>query len=148
LVVGRPAVERLIEVREVPIAVTRPLRRAVLRPHETLAELTAGEAPGTIALGGFVEAELVGVGLITPSPSAEGWRVRGMATAPRWRGQGVGSAVLAALVARARAADASRVWCNARTPALSLYERAGFVREGEEFELPMIGPHYVVALTL
>lgn len=138
----------MIAVHEVPIAVTRPLRREVLRPHETLSEIAAGEAPGTIAMGGYVDGELVGVGLITPSRGAEGWRVRGMATAPAWRGRGVGGAVLGELVARARAGGAARVWCNARTPALSLYERAGFVREGEEFELPMIGPHYVVALWL
>jgi predicted GNAT family N-acyltransferase len=37
------------------------------------------------------------------------------------------------------------VWCNARTPALRLYERAGFERESGEFEIPGIGPHFVMA---
>ena len=41
---------------------------------------------------------------------------------------------------------ATRVWCNARTPALSLYERAGFVVASDEFEPPGIGPHYRMEL--
>jgi len=36
------------------------------------------------------------------------------------------------------------VWCNARTPALSLYQRAGLAVVSEEFELPRIGPHFVM----
>jgi predicted GNAT family N-acyltransferase len=38
------------------------------------------------------------------------------------------------------------VWCNARTPARSLYERAGFTVASDEFELPEIGPHLVMEL--
>ena len=38
------------------------------------------------------------------------------------------------------------VWCNARTPARGFYERYGFVAEGEEFELPDIGPHFRMSL--
>jgi carboxymethylenebutenolidase len=41
-----------------------------------------------------------------------------------------------------------RVWCNARTPARTLYERAGFVVASEEFEPPNIGPHYRMELAV
>jgi hypothetical protein len=37
------------------------------------------------------------------------------------------------------------VWCNARTPAAGFYGRAGFATEGEEFELPSIGPHFLMS---
>jgi hypothetical protein len=37
------------------------------------------------------------------------------------------------------------VWCNARTPAVGLYERAGFAIESGEFEIEGIGPHFVMA---
>jgi GNAT superfamily N-acetyltransferase len=67
-----------------------------------------------------------------------------MATDPAHRGRGVGGAILDALVDHARAQGATRVWCNARTPALSLYARAGFEPESEEFEIPGIGPHFVM----
>jgi ribosomal protein S18 acetylase RimI-like enzyme len=67
-----------------------------------------------------------------------------MATAPQARGKGAGAAVLDALVQHALDGGAARVWCNARTPAISLYERAGFRVVSEQFELPGIGPHFVM----
>jgi ribosomal protein S18 acetylase RimI-like enzyme len=68
-----------------------------------------------------------------------------MATRADVRGRGAGGAVLGALVSHAAGHGATRVWCNARTPALGLYERAGFERESDEFEIPGIGPHFVMA---
>ena len=135
-------------VREIPVERSRELRREVLRPHETVEELAAGEAPSLFCVGAFAAERLVAVGMITQADPIDGWRIRGMATAADMRGQGAGSQVLAALVARARAGGAGRVWCNARTPALSLYRRAGFVTVGEEFEIPRIGPHYVMERSL
>jgi hypothetical protein len=40
------------------------------------------------------------------------------------------------------------VWCNARTPAVGFYEKLGFSTIGEEFELPPIGPHYLMEIWL
>jgi GNAT superfamily N-acetyltransferase len=134
--------------REVPLAQTRPLRQSVLRPHESMREMAAEEADGTYAAGVFDGAELIAVGLIAPSPERGGWRVRGMATAAASRNRGAGGAVLEALLAHARARDATRVWCNARTPALRFYERAGFSASSQVFEIPPIGPHVVMERTL
>ena len=52
--------------------------------------------------------------------------------------------MLQALLEHAKAQDAELVWCNARVPALSLYERSGFVAASEQFEVPQIGPHVVM----
>ena len=83
--------------------------------------------------------EVLAVGFVCPDGGLGEWRVRGMATAPEQRGRGIGAAILDALVEHARSQGATRVWCNARTPALRLYERAGFERESGEFEIPGIG---------
>jgi GNAT superfamily N-acetyltransferase len=133
-------------VREVSLAETRALRQAVLRPHQTVQSLAAEEPAGAFALGAFDGGELVAVGLVAPDGGPGAWRVRGMATAPHARGNGAGTAILDALVRHAIAHGSSRVWCNARTPALSLYERAGFRAVSAEFELPEIGPHFVMEL--
>jgi ribosomal protein S18 acetylase RimI-like enzyme len=57
----------------------------------------------------------------------------GMAVAAAWRGRGVGTALLAEAVDRARKAGAHKlslqVWPH-NTAALALYERFGFRREG------------------
>ena len=73
------------------------------------------------AVGAFDGDELIAVGFVCPDGDAGEWRVRGMATAPEYRGRGAGAAILELLVDHARANGATRVWCNARTPALSLY---------------------------
>ena len=145
-----------ITVKPLSLAQTRPLRQAVLRPHETLEQLAARECEDAHAVGAYLDGDtLVAVGMIMldgtdrPDEDADGaWRVRGMATLPEARGRGAGSAVLAALVDHAGERGARRVWCNARTPALNLYRRAGFEIVSDEFALPEIGPHYRMELRL
>jgi GNAT superfamily N-acetyltransferase len=135
-----------VDVRQMPLAETRALRREVLRPHSALEELASHEPAGAVAFGAFDGSELVATGLVGPDGEPGDWRVRGMATALHARGRGAGSAILEALVAHAVAHGAARVWCNARTSALTLYERAGFVVASDEFEPPDIGPHYRMEL--
>jgi GNAT superfamily N-acetyltransferase len=135
----------LIRVASVPAELTRPLRQAVLRPHESLEELAGHEQPGAHAVGAFEGERLIAVGFVGPDGEPDEWRVRGMATEPVARGRGAGAAVLDALIEHAAAQGATRIWCNARIPAVSLYARAGFEVESEEFEIPGIGPHVVMA---
>jgi ribosomal protein S18 acetylase RimI-like enzyme len=134
----------MVVAREITLAETRPLRHAVLRPDDEVEELVAHEAPGAFAVGAFDGPSLVSVGFVAPDGEPGGWRVRGMATAPEARGRGAGTLVLAKLVEHAVARGARRVWCNARAPARTLYERAGFRVVSAEFELPRIGPHVVM----
>ncbi len=58
----------------------------------------------------------------------------------------VGTLVLEALLRHASTHGARRIWCNARTPARSFYERAGLNVVSEVFEVPGIGPHFVMEL--
>ncbi len=134
-------------VRRIDPAQSRELRRAVLRPHETLEAVALAERADGYTVGAFADGRLIATGSIFEDGPGS-FRVRGMATAPDARGRGAGTAVLTALVTHARGHHARRVWCNARTPARSLYERAGFVAVSAEFELPHIGPHYRMELTL
>jgi RluA family pseudouridine synthase len=138
-----------IAIRPISAAETRPLRRSVLRPHQTEAELAyAGDdAPATLHLGAFLGDALVGVASIyrepPPSETDPGdWRLRGMATAPEIRGTGAGALLLQRCLDHARAAGGTRFWCNARTPAAGFYRRHGLETRGEAFDLPGIGPHF------
>jgi GNAT superfamily N-acetyltransferase len=138
-----------MRITPISVADTRPLRHAVLRPHESLEYLAGHELPDAFAVGAFDDEDrLVGVGFISPDGDPGEWRVRGMATEPALRGRGAGTGVLTALVDHARARGASRVWCNARVAARAFYERAGFQVVSAEFEVPEIGPHYVMEIRL
>jgi GNAT superfamily N-acetyltransferase len=122
--------------------VVRPLRHAVLREGMDFAT-TALPGDDDPRAAHFAvrdgDGEVIAVGTIVPEEP--GFRVRGMATAPSARGRGLGTVVLAALLAHADAEGAEPVWCTARPRALSLYERAGFEPEGEPFDVPALGPH-------
>ncbi|MFL5822717.1 MAG: GNAT family N-acetyltransferase [Solirubrobacteraceae bacterium] len=123
---------------------TRALRQQILRPHQSLAELASHEPPDAFAVGTLEDGELVSVGLIGREGEPGEWRVRGMATLPSRRGRGAGSSVLSALLDHAAGQGATAVWCTVRTPARTLYERAGFEAVSEEYEMPQIGPHVVM----
>jgi ribosomal protein S18 acetylase RimI-like enzyme len=133
-------------VRAVSLEQTRSLRQAVLRPHQTVEEMAEDERAEAFAVGAFEGDELIAVGLLAPDGEPGSWRIRGMATSPPARGRGAGTAVLGALLQHAAEAGAHRIWCNVRTPARSLYERAGLRVVSEEFEIPHIGPHVVMEL--
>ena len=142
-------------MRQVDAAVVRPLRQAVLRPHERLEDqVYPGDAvPGAAHFAVFDGADLLGVASIAPEPHPRtpgpgDWRVRGMATAPAARGRGAGALLLTACLDHARAHGAHRVWCNARSPAVGFYAREGFASEGDEFTLPAIGPHHLMSVLL
>jgi GNAT superfamily N-acetyltransferase len=137
-----------IELRQIPLEATRAVRQEVLRPHLTLEELAGHEPAGAVAFGAFADDELMAVGLVGADGEPGDWRVRGMATRSGARGRGAGSAILQALVQHAMDHGATRVWCNARIRARTLYQRAGFVVASDEFEPPGIGPHYRMELSV
>jgi SAM-dependent methyltransferase/GNAT superfamily N-acetyltransferase len=133
----------------------RPLREEVLRPGQTPEQLAypSDDAPETLHLAVRRAGSIVGVGSVMqdahPSDPLPGdWRIRGMATTERVRGQGVGAALLGRLLAHVLGRGGRRVWCNARMGARTLYERAGFIVEGELFEIPEIGEHYLMSKPL
>jgi GNAT superfamily N-acetyltransferase len=120
----------------------------VLRPHLTVEEMAESEPRDALAVGAFIDGRLVAVGLVGPEGEPGAWRVRGMATAPESRGRGAGTAVLAALVDHARVHGGRQVWASVRTPAHGLYERAGFEADSDVYELPHIGPHVLMRMSL
>lgn len=131
-------------IQRVPGLATHPIRAAVLRPQGDPGDVVfeGDDDAETLHLGASVDGALVAVGRIAPDGDRPGaWRVRGMAVVPEVRGTGIGTALLAALLAHADAAGADLVWCNARIRARTLYERAGFVVVTDVFDITGIGPH-------
>ncbi|HUU61188.1 MAG TPA: GNAT family N-acetyltransferase [Acidimicrobiia bacterium] len=137
------------EVQAVEAAVVRPLRRALLRPHQQVEELVypGDDHPEALHVGGFLHGTMVGIATISPGPMPGGrepraWQLRGIAVEHGQRGYGVGGLLLAACVAHAAACGGRLVWCNARVGSSGFYEHHGFYHDGEPFELPNTGPHY------
>ena len=74
-------------------------------------------------------------------------RIGRMAVLRNWRGQGVGTALLEAMLERARARSMARVTLHAQTHAAGFYRRFGFSERGEEFWEAGI-PHVEMTLEL
>ena len=168
-------------VQRVSASETFDLRRRVLRPHQTIEEMTlqGEEAPDTAffaardATSGIVLAtasvqyeappwepqalrdrdhvgpqnrlEVPGdVRSVTGVEGANAWRLRAMATADGFRGQGLGRRVLEAVIDHVSTRGGGLLWCAARIRAVPFYARAGFSPLGDFYEEPVIGTHVLM----
>lgn len=81
------------------------------------------------ALAVDADGQPIGCGRLLPDG-----HVGRMAVVKRWRGHGVGAALLARLVERARQRGDAQVILNAQTHALAFYAAQGFVAEGGVYD--------------
>lgn len=144
-----------ISISPISAVQARVLRARILRPHQQPEELVyAGDDDtDTLHVGAFSQQELCGIATLVyrtlDGEKKEGeWLVRGMATTPEVRGQGVGKAILQTVINYCEQAGGKIIWCNARENALGFYEAAGFEIVSEPFDIPDIGVHRVMRLLL
>ncbi|MEM8783273.1 MAG: GNAT family N-acetyltransferase [Planctomycetota bacterium] len=144
-----------LEIRAIGAEQTYALRHQVLRSHQPIEEVAY---PGdgldtTLHLGAYMgdgdPQWLIGIVTLSVAPMPEApeagdHRLRGMAVDPAVQGRGVGGRLIREALDAIARRDGRRVWCNARVSALGFYRRHGFVVHGDEFEIPDIGPHYVL----
>lgn len=146
-----------MDVRRIPGAATRDLRRRILRPDhasDALAARPGDDDPLTAHFGSFEGARLVAIATVmresepeTPG-AAHVWRIRGVATEEDARGRGHGAAVIRACIAHARAHGATLVWLNGRVSSADFYQKLGLEVSGEAFDTPPSGPHYRMRMRL
>jgi predicted GNAT family N-acyltransferase len=86
--------------------------------------------------------DVVGTGRIEPNG-----KIARLAVLAEYRGQGVGSAILARLLEEARKKGFSQVYLHAQTRALDFYKKFGFVSDKEIFSEGGI-PHVIARLDL
>jgi len=143
--------DELIEIREINAERTRPVRQAVLRPHQAAHELVypGDDDADSFHLGGMRGDELLAILSMYHQPTPDGtpgWRIRGMASVPEVRGTGYGRRLVEIACDRAWAIERVPIWCNARASAFGFYEKIGFAVVGELFEIEGIGTHAVMVL--
>ena len=100
----------------------------------------------TFHLGAFEEGKLVSVASFyyqnNPAVAEDHqFRLRGMATLPKFQRRGLSSALLRTAFPLIKQNLCQVVWCNARQEAYPFYQKVGFDFWGEEFDVPHIGPH-------
>jgi predicted GNAT family N-acyltransferase len=126
---------------EVHLEATFDLRRRVLRAHAPDLPVAnpQDEVPGAFHLAVVDDdggGAIVAVGSFSATDGDRRVvRLRGMAVEPSRQSEGLGGLLLDHAVDRlTRGGDVTLLWANARMPALTFYERHGFVALGEPFE--------------
>ena len=141
-------------IRRVSTEEIRSLRHRILRPGQSFEDTLypGDDLSDTVHLGAFDGERLVGIASLYREDRAGGlaggWRLRGMATDADVRGTGFGAALLNGCVEHVTTSGGAELWCNARLSAVGFYRRAGFEVLSEEFDVPGIGPHVVMARAL
>jgi GNAT superfamily N-acetyltransferase len=148
-----------IDVEFVKPLVLHALRRQVLRPGQPWSSVVHDydSWPDTFHVAAFgPRGEVAACASFHPDAAphrsnadpTKTWRLRAMASLPEVRGQGYGAAALRYGIAEIRRRGGTLLWCNARSGAVGFYEKLGFSRVGDEFEIAPIGPHYVMEIEL
>lgn len=132
-----------------------PVRNQVLRNGKlSLNEcrFPSDGKPNAFHLGNFEEDVLVSIGSFHPQNvenyAGLGYQLRGMATLPGFQGKGKGNQLLNFAIVYLRGQQANYLWCNARKVAVNFYKSIGFEIISDEFDVPGIGPHYVMYLKI
>ena len=141
---------------------TRAVRFRVLWPHrpsEADCTIDLDDRADAIHLGAIApHGEVVGVlSLFDQRPdrfpsafpsNTPVYRLRAMGVLPEWRRQRVGEALIEAACLAVKERGAQVLWCDAREVAFSFYESCGFHYLSELYDIPVIGPHRMMARAL
>jgi predicted GNAT family N-acyltransferase len=109
-----------------------PIRYAVFVDEQKVPaeiELDDWDALSLHALALDAQGRVLGTGRLLPDG-----HIGRMAVLQSARGQGVGTALLRALLQAARARGDREVVLSAQTHAMPFYEKAGFIAEGDEYD--------------
>lgn len=152
---GMPAVLYQLEntdyiLRTITAEETWPVRHPVLRKGRPLEDvyMEADEKESTFHLGIFYQDNIVGVASFMEDtrPDFKGvqTRLRGMAVLPEYRKKGLAQLLLKKGEQLLLEKGRTLLWFNARIIALNFYKNLGYKTVGSEFDIPKVGPHYVM----
>lgn len=135
---------------------TQLIRHKILRPHGTLEDcrFRGDDDELTFHLGAFVDNKLVSVAsfyferneIFTDHPYQ--FKLRGMATLPEYQRLGLSQALLRTAFPVIKQNQCTLLWCNARVSAMGFYTKVGFKPTGEPFDVPQIGKHILMSITI
>ena len=145
----------MLSILPITTAQTIPLRHSILRPGRPIetAHFPGDDAPTTQHFGAFRDTQLLGIASLylvqmPEMPNLRAFQLRGMAVAPEARGTGLGRELTRACIAFAKENGTELLWCNARTTASGFYQKLGFEIIGNQFDIPDVGPHFRMFLSL
>lgn len=140
-----------IKIKTIPYSDTFSVRSAVLRkgkPIETCFFL-GDDANSTIHFGLFIDENLIGVASVFKVKNENfdkenQFQLRGMAVLEAFQGLGYGNLILNEVCTFVETKKGEILWFNARENAIQFYQNFGFSVQGDSFEMPNIGTHFLM----
>jgi len=127
------------------------VRQPVLRPGRGIETCVfdGDDLPTTIHFGIFDEEELVGVISVFEAAHPEfkesrQFQIRGMAVLESQQKKGLGDRLVQHAEDYINQKQGERIWFNAREIAVGFYQKTGYTLIGAAFNIPDVGPHYVM----
>ncbi len=145
-----------MKVKRIQASETRALRHLVLWPHLTHEQdctIDIDDRADAMHYGVVFEHEIVAIGsffqMNTPKLEANfPYRLRAMAVHPAHRGRHVGQALIHQAIADLKQQNVDVLWCDARIGAVPFYGSLGFELHPEVYQIPLIGAHQFMWLSL
>ena len=145
----------MLTVEIVSTSELQELRQLVLWPHLTVEEciIEPDEIDSTYQIVVKDEGNVVCCGTFLVETKAQfnfanQYRLRAMGTHPDYRKKGLGKLLIDFAKEQLKQNGVELIWCDARIVATGFYQKQGFKIIGEQYEVPVIGPHYLMYIEL
>ncbi|WP_397363590.1 GNAT family N-acetyltransferase [Olleya sp. R77988] len=140
-----------IKIKPISGLETIPIRHAVLRKGKPVdaCPIPEDDLDNTFHFGLFYKDQLAGVCTFVADKSSyfkdnNQYRLRAMGVLEQFQGFHFGKHLLKHGIAYLQTQNIDRLWFNARIVALNFYKNNGFETIGDKFNIPKVGPHYVM----
>ena len=149
-----------IKIKKIEPLETYGVRHAVLRTGRPIEEckMEGDDLKSTIHLGAYRHDKQVGVATFLDATddrlpieiknAGACYQLRGMGVAPDQQGNGIGKKLIKQGISMISKNGAKVLWFNARENAVPFYKSIGAVIIGTSFEVPDIGTHYFMYMSL
>ena len=145
----------MIEIKKINSTETIIVRHPVLRfgkPIESC-HFEGDDLPTTSHFGLYFEKQLVAIissfKVQNKLFSEENqYQIRGMAVLDEFQKKGFGEALLNYCENEIKLKKGNLIWFNARETAIGFYKKSGYKILGDRFEIPDVGPHYILFKTI
>ena len=141
----------MIEIKKISAFETIIVRHPVLRAGKPIesCNFEGDDLPSTVHFGLNLQNQLIAVisafevknKLFTEENQHQ---IRGMAVLEEFQKSGFGEQLLNYCENQIRLKKGELIWFNARETAVGFYKKSGYEIIGGQFEIPDVGPHYVL----
>lgn len=138
-------------LKKIDAAATISVRHEVLRAGKPISTcvFSGDDLPTTLHLGAFLDEKIIGVVSVFAQShdyfdGQKAYQIRGMAVSTAYQGKTYGKRLLEFAEKWCFEQQATVIWFHARATAVPFYEKAGYQKLGNAFEIDTIGIHFVM----